>query len=279
MVLDAAYRHCERIVREHAGNFRWSFPFLPPEKKRAIAAVYAFCRRVDDVADGDLPPAEKRARLAAAADSLRAPPGDDPVLAALADARSRFAVPLAPFDDLIAGVRQDLDVDRYSTWADLQRYCDLVASSVGLLCLEIFTYSDSLARDRAFDLGRAMQLSNIVRDVKEDAARGRIYLPREDLDRFGVSEAQVLQGDAAPALRNLLRFETERARALFKRSRELPPYLPRHARSCPIILAKLYGGILDRIERADYDVFDGRVSLSGPRKAWIAFTGLLGSLL
>lgn len=282
MQLDAAYRHCEQVVRERANNFRWSFPFLPADKKRAMFAVYAFCRMVDDIADGDLPPADKRARLADTAARLRAPDsaaGDHPVFTALADARARFPLPLDAFESLVEGARQDLEVSRYATWADLERYCDLVASSVGLICLEIFTYASPAARERAVSLGRAMQLSNILRDVREDAARGRIYLPIEDLDRHEVTEAQILAGRRTPGLRNLLDFETARARSLFERARDLPSCLPRHARSCPIILAKLYGAILDRIERADYDVFNERVSLTGPRKAWIAFTGLLGSLL
>ncbi len=278
MDLQAAYRHCEAVVREQAGNFRYSFPFLPAEKKRAICAVYAFCRMADDIGDGPLPAPEKQARLDEISARLRAAP-EGPVFTALADAARRFAIPLQRFDDLLAGVRQDLTVARYPTYAELERYCDLVASSVGLMCLQIFTYADPAARTHAVALGRAMQLSNILRDVKEDAARGRVYLPAEDLARFRVSEEDILAGRMSDSMRELLRFEAERARALFERSRGLLALVPRHARSCPAILAKLYGGILDRIERAGFNVFNGRASLSGPRKAWISLTGLVGSLV
>jgi phytoene synthase len=276
MDLDAAYRSCEEVVREHAGNFRYSFPFLPKPKKRAICAVYAFSRRADDIVDekGD----DKERRLDELRGALREEPRE-PVFVALADAVRRYSIPLSHFEGLIDGMKQDLSVTRYETFEDLRRYCYLAASTVGLICLEIFTYSDPAARERGIDLGVAMQLTNIVRDVGEDAARGRIYLPGEECRRFGVAEDDILAGRASEASRELIRLQVGRARELFKRSEELLRFLPRHARSCPKILAGLYGDILTRIERAGYDVFDGRASLSGPRKAWIAFTGLVGSLV
>jgi len=277
MDLQASYRHCEAVVREQAGNFRYSFPFLPAEKKRAISAVYAYCRMADDIGDGPLSSHEKQARLDEVSAGLRGAP-EGPVFTALAHAAKRFDIPTRLFDELVAGVRQDLTVSRYATYADLERYCDLVASSVGLMCLQIFTYSDPAARAHAVELGRAMQLSNILRDVKEDAARGRLYLPAEDLARFGVTETDILEGRMSESMRALLRFEASRARDLFDRSGRLLEYLPRQARSCPTILAKLYRGILDRLERDGFNVFNGRASLSGPRKAWIALTGLMGSL-
>lgn len=267
--LEAAYAECSAIAKREAKNFYYGFIALPPEKRRAIYASYAFSRRVDDEADAATDPAARAAALAESRRALAAAyagAADGPVLRALGDAVRRFGIPQEYFDDLITGVEMDLTIDRYATFDDLYQYCYRVASVVGLICLEVFGYRDSRARDYAVDLGIALQLTNILRDVQEDAERGRIYLPQEDLARFGVSETDVLAGRDSPELRTLLRFEAARAREYHARGRRLLPLLDVRSRTCAGTMQSLYIAILKRLAARDYDVFAGRISLSTPEK-------------
>jgi phytoene synthase len=202
------------------------------------------------------------------------------VLLAVADAARRFSVRRDDLLLVVAGCLQDLDVTRYATWDGLRDYCHKVAGAVGLACLEVFGH-DRGDEDRpiADDLGLAMQVANIIRDVDEDLARDRIYLPAEDLARFQVTEADLLARKLDDRVRALFKFEVARARELFASGARLAARLPRRSRSCPLALAGLYGAILDEIERRDHDVFTSRVGLSKPRKLWVASGALARSLV
>ncbi|MEK7469352.1 MAG: presqualene diphosphate synthase HpnD [Planctomycetota bacterium] len=266
--VDAAYAYCEDLTSREARNFYYPIRGLTRDRRRAMCAVYAFSRGADDIADepgiedraGRF--AEFRRRLEAAFAGV--PEGE--IFVALADAGKRFNLPKRNLAEIIDGAEQDLSVTRYATFADLRSYCYKVASAVGLVCVEIFGYRDPAARTHAETLGIGMQLTNILRDVAEDARRGRIYLPAEELARFGVREEDVLALKFTPAFVELMKFQVARARETFANSEGLFPLLERKARFCPLAIRGLYAGILDRIERRGYDVFAGRVSLSAPSK-------------
>jgi 15-cis-phytoene synthase len=266
--VDAAYGFCEALTSREARNFYYPIRGLTRDRRRAMCAVYAFSRGADDIADepgiddraGRF--ADFRRRLEAA--FAGTPEGE--VFVALADAAQRFKLPQRHLAEIIDGAEQDLSVTRYATFADLRAYCYKVASAVGLVCVEIFGYSDPAARTHAETLGIGMQLTNILRDVAEDARRGRIYLPAEELARFGVREEDVLALRLTPAFVELMKFQVARARETFANSEKLFPLLERKARFCPLAIRGLYAGILDRIEKRGHDVFAGRVSLSAPAK-------------
>lgn len=271
MTLDEAYDACRDIAREEARNFYYGFILLPPERRGGIYAAYAFSRRADDCVDDDDSIQRRLAAVADRRDELDAcyagaPPADDPVLVALADTVRRFAVPRQHLDDLLDGVAMDLTVARYPDFPALKGYCDRVAGAVGLVSLHVFGFSDPRAPGHAADLGVAMQLVNIMRDVAEDAARDRIYLPADEMRAHGVSEADVLAGVASPGFRALMHDQGERARDYFARGERLLPLLDRRARMCVSMLSGLYREILAAIEARGYDVFAGRVSLSTPHK-------------
>jgi phytoene synthase len=268
---DQAYAVCREIARAEARNFYYGFVLLPPERRAGIYAAYAFSRRCDDSVDGtEALPDKLRAiaerRLEVDACYAGAPPADDPVLVALADAVRRFAIPRRHLDDLLDGVEMDLEVRRYADFPSLKRYCDRVAGAVGLVSLHVFGFRDPSAPRYAEDLGVALQIVNIMRDVAEDAGRDRIYLPQDEMAAHGVGEAEILQGVATPGFRDLMRDQAARARAFFARGERLLPLLDRRARMCVAMLAGLYREILTEIEARDYDVFSGRVALSRARK-------------
>ncbi len=293
--LDEAYARCRAIVKARAKNFAYAFIFLTDEKRRALDAVYAFCRIADDLADEESRPLDERRRrldvlrarlhrsMPRAGEAPAEPIADaeeDQVLQAVAHSAQRFPIKREDLELVIDGCVQDLTVTRYSTWNDLREYCFKVASAVGLACLEVFEHSGEGAREPAIDLGLAMQLTNIVRDVTEDAARDRIYLPQSDLAHFGVSEAELLRGERTAGVRDLLAFEAKRARELFASAERLYPLIPdRRARACPRTLASLYGALLDEIERRDFDVFTSRTSLRGTTKLRLAMGGLVRSFV
>ena len=278
--LDRAYSHCQRIAKTHAKNFYYAFRTLPAAKRRAIYAVYAFCRYCDDVADDDLPPEEKARLLARTRDCLNDPdlaPGD-PVFMALEDAISDFGIPRGCLEDVIRGVEMDLEVSRFRTFEDLREYCRLVASAVGLICIEIFGYEDPAAREYAVDFGIAMQLTNVMRDVKEDAERGRIYIPLDDIERFGYSERELMEGRNNENFRSLMDFQAARARRRFESGARLMPLLSPESRACAAVLHQLYSRILDRIESSGYDVFERRIGLGVSEKALLAARLWAGSV-
>ncbi len=220
VALAADYARCARITRQASSNFYYAFMLLPLERRRALYAVYAFCRFVDDIADDDsiTDPAAMLARWRDELDNVFAGTPTRPVSRALAENTARFNIPRRYFEEVIDGVEMDLSQRRYETFDELSLYCRRVASAVGLICIEIFGYSNPATRIYAEKLGLAFQLTNIIRDVREDAERGRIYLPLEDLRRFGVTESELLDGVYNDRFRALMAFEASRARRLLSRS-------------------------------------------------------------
>src|SRR3954454_16207909 len=210
MTVDAAYAEVQRITRREARNFAYGIMVLPRDKRRAIAAIYAFARRVDDIADGDLPPAQKRAQLEELRAALDAAPENDAMLVALADARTRFPISSDALKELVSGGLQDLEQSRYGSFAELHAYCEKVAGAVGIACVGVYGSEDV---ERAATLGVALQLINIIRDVREDWELGRVYLPQDELSSFGVSEYEIAAGHTGPEWRALMAFQASRARA------------------------------------------------------------------
>ncbi|MFF0724315.1 presqualene diphosphate synthase HpnD [Streptomyces sp. NPDC004134] len=284
-----AYRYCEAVTGHQARNFAYGIRLLPYDKRLAMSALYAFSRRVDDIGDGELPPETKRARLEdtrAQLDRIRAgqvaEDDTDPVAVALAHAARRFPIPLGGLDELIDGVLADVRGQEYETWEDLKDYCRCVAGAIGRLSLGVFgtvpgTRHSERAPDHADTLGLALQLTNILRDLREDAAEGRSYLPAVDLAKFGCSAG--FHGDTAPAgsdFPGLVQFEVRRARALFADGYRLLPMLDRRSGACVAAMAGIYHRLLERIAADPEAVLRGRVSLPGREKAYVAVRGLAG---
>jgi 15-cis-phytoene synthase len=255
-------------------NFYYSFLVLPAEKRRAIVSVWDFCRAVDDSVDEAGDPAAAAAELARWRGELAACYGQgtpaSPQGANLVPFIDRFSLPRDAFAAVIAGVAMDLDRSRYETFEDLRDYCLRVASAVGLLCIEIFGYSDQRTRDYARDLGIALQLTNIIRDVGTDLQRGRIYIPLEDMARHGCTEDDLRAGIVTDRVRSLLASQCERARDYYERAERELPAGDRRAMVAARIMAGIYHAILDRIELAGYDVFQGKIRVPRPRRAVIA---------
>jgi 15-cis-phytoene synthase len=314
-----AYRHCETVTRKRAANFYYGIRLLPHDRRRAMCAVYAFARRVDDIGDGSLERAEKLRRLDAEALALAGlssgahvlpSGGSDLVIVALADARERFSLPPAALGDLIEGVRMDVGGVAYERFEDLVVYCRRVAGAIGRVCLAIFgapaqdAAAHSHAEALADDLGVALQLTNILRDVREDAENARVYLPAEDLRRFGLIDAdeerrapvvlaslarsapsdQAARGtraatseheEQARRLSALVRFEAERAQQWFDRGIGLAPLLDRRSAACVLAMAGIYHKLLDRIEANPERVLRERMSLPPWEKAWVAAGSIL----
>jgi len=271
------------FTNARATNFYYAFVFLPPEKRLAIEAVYAFARRGDDVADSGLDPAEAAAGLARYRQALEACYSQDSSrldsteLRALAEAIRRFNIPRQPFEDLILGLEMDLTGARYETFEELSLYCYRVASTIGLICIEIFGYQNPRTRDYAVNLGKALQLVNILRDIQRDAQRGRIYIPQEDLDRFGVPPTELLAGTYNDPFIELMQFECDRARHYFNLARQMLPPEDRPSMKSAEIMASIYWGILKRIQKRCYNVFGKRVRMPRPLKLWTALTVYLGA--
>ena len=272
-VLEEAYAHCQRVTKAEAKNFYYAFVTLPKARRQAIYAVYAFCRLCDDIADEPLPVDEKRRKLRevdAALEHARDGTPDGPVYSALAHAVREYGIPWEDLSEVARGVEMDLTLSRYETFEDLATYCYRVASVVGIICIHIFGFSDPLAREYAVDLGLGMQLTNILRDIKEDAEMDRIYLPQEELRRFGYPEEALMAGETSDEFTRLMRFQVARARGYFDSGKRLLPLLPVRSRACPAVLGGLYSRVLDRIEQRDYDVFERRVSLPTREKLFLA---------
>jgi len=264
--VDQAYAEVERVTRREAKNFAYGIMVLPREKRRAIAAIYAFAREVDDVADGDLPFQEKRARLEALRASLDEPPTDATSIA-LADARGRFGIPRDALSALVDGGLQDLDQSTYETFDELRGYCEKVAGAVGVACVAVYGSEDV---EHAMTLGIALQLINIMRDVGEDIELERVYLPQEELARFGVDDLVYTS-----EFRDLMAFQAQRARAHLDEGLKLLDTLDRRSTLCVSTFAGLYRGQLDRMEENGYDVFDKDCRLSTREKLAVVARGLL----
>jgi 15-cis-phytoene synthase len=286
----AAYAHCEQVTKTEARNFSYGIALLPAAKRQALSAVYAFARRMDDIGDGDLPPADKLAGLAAARDQLAAlargdVPGDDLVLVALADAAARFPIPLGAFDELIEGCEADVTGMQYQTFDQLEHYCRCVAGAIGRLSLGVFGAADlAAAAPLADTLGVALQVTNILRDIREDLGNGRVYLPAEDLARFGVTLTPPEPGAPLPpdwagdpaALAGLIGFEVARARSWYAAGLALMPMLDWRSRASAGAMAGIYLRLLRHIGAAPDEVTRGRMSLPGREKLLVAAEALAG---
>jgi phytoene synthase len=265
--------YVRHVARRSGTNFYYSFVFLPRERREAMYATYAFCRFADDIADEDGLPRDKAIRLAAWREELaRAYAGvaTHPITAKLGWAVRRFGIPRAHLEAVIDGVETDLEPRRYATIEDLLAYCDRVASAVGLVCIEIYGYRNASARAYAVHLGRALQLTNILRDVPADAAAGRVYLPQDDLARFGASEADLANGRLTPAVRDLLAFEADRAYGYYRAARAHLAPEDRRTLYAAESIGAIYERLLDDIVRHGYDVFRRRAGLGRVEKLAIA---------
>ena len=315
-VLDSAYDHCQRVAKEHAKNFYYAFRTLPPRKRRAIYAAYAICRLWDDIADDDTPLSEKRRMFAETRRTLAATLSSDnplslegegwslprtrcggegdidepdstltphsspltpPEFIALADATTAFGIPAKYFDEILEGVESDLVKTRFADFAELRDYCYKVASVVGLICIEVFGYDDPSAEDYAVDMGIALQLTNILRDLDEDAERDRIYLPQDEMARFGYTDQDLKNRVVNEPFRSLMRYQAERARSYYARSRPLFDMVELESRTCLRVLHEAYAAILDRIEQSGFDVYSQRIGLSASEKLLITARLWLGS--
>ncbi len=279
-----AFELCESITRTQARNFYYGIRLLRPDKRAALCAVYALARRIDDIGDGDLPRDDKLAALAqlrgALADLDR--PGTDPVLIAVAEVARRLPLPLAAFDELVDGVEMDVLGRHYADFDELVGYCRCVAGAVGRLCLAVFGSSrrDPRAPEYADALGIALQQVNILRDIREDLGNGRVYLPQQDLDRFGVQLALDERGvliDDHGRLTALIQYSAQRAHQWYAHGLELIPLLDRRSAACCTAMSGIYLRLLDRIAEQPSLVFDRRLSLSGWQKAEVAMRALVGT--
>ncbi len=287
--LDDSYRLACRLTRRTARNFYFSFLTLPRELRRDMCVLYAYMRHTDDLGDDDsLPIDERKALLRAWEGKVRSaldgsqPVGSSPgtaILPALTDIVRRHSIPTQSLFDVIDGVRSDLEPHRFETFTELEAYCHLVAGAVGVCCIHIwgFDRNQPAALRQAIDVGTAFQLTNILRDLEEDLDRGRCYLPADDLVRFGLTEQSLRESHGSPAFRDLMRFQVHRAREFYQRGGELSSALDRRGRKILSAMFQLYGGLLDRIEAKDYDVFRKRIRLSLPRKLLIVGRSMLPS--
>ena len=269
-----AFAYCRTVTKQHAKNFYYAFLFLPKVQREAIYAVYAFCRYCDDIADGNVAAADRPALLQAWRQELDNCYSGKPthqITHALHDVIGRYPIPKEHFEELMCGVEMDFTIRRYPTFADLEIYCYRVASVVGLLCIEIFGYTHPGVREYARHLGIALQLVNIMRDVKEDAEQGRIYLPLEDLQAFDYAEEDLLQQRHTTEFVALMQFQAQRVEAYYRKA--MACLLPGDKRQLitPEIMAAIYRTTLRKIARRQYQVFQGRASLPGLQKALIAF--------
>jgi 15-cis-phytoene synthase len=271
MTTERAYAEVERLTRRRARNFAYGIMVLPREKRRAIAAIYAFARRVDDIADGGLSAEEKRARLQELHEQLDAAPDDDAMFVALADTRMRFPIPAHALHALVDGGLQDLEQTRYADFDDLRGYCAKVAGAVGISCVAVYGSNDVT---RAETLGIALQLINIIRDVREDWELGRVYLPQDELSSFGVSEDDIVAGNVSAAWHALMTFQAERARTYLQDGLGLLQSLDSRSALCVSTFAGLYRATLERIEERGFDVFGGPPHLSTLTKLRIVGRGL-----
>lgn len=265
--------YCQQKTVASGSSFYYSFLFLPPPRRQAITALYAFCREVDDVVDECSDPAMARAKLAwwrTEIGALYAGQPSHPVTQALAVSLQQFSLPQEQLHEIIDGMEMDLDQSRYATFKELHLYCYRVASVVGLLAAEIFGYSDRRTLKYAHDLGLAFQLTNIIRDVGEDARRGRIYLPQDELARFAVTEADLLQARYTDNFRRLMEFQIQRAQTMYEQAFAQLPAVDRKPQRAGLIMAAIYRTTLDEIVRDGCRVLDRRLSLTSLRKIWLA---------
>jgi phytoene synthase len=274
--LEQSYAHCRAVAKHRARNFYYSFILLPPEKKNAMCAVYAFMRYCDDLSDE---PGATRSAIdrwrGALTEALDGQPDSNPTWPALLDSVRRYQIPHEYFYEMIEGVASDLEPRTIGTFEDLYRYCYRVASVVGLTTIHIFGFTSPDALPLAEKCGIAFQLTNILRDVREDAGLGRVYLPAEDLDRFGVSVDDLNHARRTEQFGRLMEFETERARRYYRESAPLLDLIQPESRPSLWALIAIYSRLLDHLAESQYDVLIRRISLSSLEKTWIVLRAAL----
>lgn len=277
--LSASFRSAEAVAREHARNFYYSFVVLPKDKRRAFCAVYAFMRYCDDISDGNATTEIKRRQLDAwrayLEEAYQNGPCNNPILPAFRESVHRYSIPAEYFHWIIDGAEMDLESLQYETFEDLYKYCFHVASAVGFVCLQIFGFKDEIAKEYAEKCGIAFQLTNILRDVKEDAAMNRIYLPAEDLRKFRYSPEEIKNGIVNDNFRNLMQFEADRAKQYYLQARNLLPLVEKTSKPALWAMMEIYERLLDRIIRSRFDVFSDRIHLHGMEKTSIAMKALM----
>lgn len=275
--LEESYRLCERMARR--SNFYHGIRLLPAQKRRSMLAVYAFMRYCDDISDAACPVSEKMQRFAAWKESfaaiLNGGAPQHPILPALKDAIERHRIPVAYFYKLVEGTEMDLEASRYESFDDLYRYCYHVASVVGLVCIHIFGFEDERSKEYAEACGIAFQLTNVLRDIREDLERDRIYLPREELARFDYSENELQECVYNPAFQRLMEFQVERAKSYYQKAYRLIELIERDSRPTFWAMVRAYETLLQRIEANEYDVFSSRVRLNSREKLQIISKALL----
>lgn len=272
-----SFSYCERLARQQAGNFYHAFRVLPGPQRQAMCALYAFFRLTDDLSDEPGAVLDKRLALIDWRQRLdQALNGSysHPLHAALHHVVQEHRIPRQYLDEVLEGVTMDLEPVHFVTFGDLYHYCYKVASAVGLACIHIWGFEGSQAKQYAESAGIALQLTNILRDLGEDAARGRVYLPQEDLDRFGYTADHLSRGERDDRFRALMRFQVERARGYYANGLRLAALLPPAGRAVFLVMTRTYRGLLDAIERRDYDVFSRRVRLSRWRKLALVIQAL-----
>ncbi len=285
--LDESFAHCRRVARARARNFHYSFLLLPKEQKNAMCAIYAFMRYSDDISDGGSSWVENRQKRldawrAKLADALAGRFGNDPVLPAFAAAIDRYNIPCGYFSELIDGMQSDLRPPVYRTFDELYRYCYQAAAVVGLTTIHVFGFDKPAALQLAEKCGVAFQLTNIMRDVSEDAGLGRVYLPEEDLERFSLARGEILERTVKPAderFRQLMEFQWTRAERYYQEAAPLLAMVKRRSQPALWTMVALYHGILLRIRSLKYNVLDQRVRLSDWEKTWIVARALKLRLL
>jgi len=276
MTVSEAQAYCTALTKNSGSNFYYSFLFLPKSRRDAMYTVYAFCKAVDSAVDEPPPgsnPKEELRRWRAELDRVYSGEPTWPLMTSLAHHAKRLSIPKAYFEELIKGVEMDLETTRYATFEALSLYCYRVASIVGLICLHIFGPTSAHAQDYAVDLGMAFQLTNILRDLATDAEQGRIYLPQEDLTQFGYAESELLERKESPRLRELIRFEAQRARAYYGKAHDALACLSkkdRRALTVAEIMRAVYSRILEHIEHPEHAVFGPRVRLSTSNRLALA---------
>jgi len=271
--------YCQDKAARSGSSFYYAYLFLPPERRKAITALYAFCREVDDVVDECSDPSVARIKLAwwrAEVEKMFAGKAEHPVMLALAPHLAPCKLDAARLVEIIDGMEMDLDQTRYMDWAGLRKYCWRAAGVVGELSAGIFGYAQAATLSYAGTLGLAFQLTNIIRDVGDDARRGRIYLPVEDMQKYDVKAAEILNGQYSERFRELMRFETERARQLYREALRELPEADRRAQRPGLMMAAIYHALLDEIERDGWHVLEQRISLTPIRKFWLAWKTWVG---
>jgi len=267
-------QYCQDKAAKSGSSFYYSFLFLPPKQKQAIIALYAFCREVDDVVDECSDPSLASSKLEWWRDEINnlfSGKPSHPVTQALKTSTENFNLPQEYFLEIIDGMAMDLEQFSYASFKDLSLYCYRVASVVGLMAAEVFGYEDRQTLKYAHSLGMAFQLTNILRDVAEDAARGRIYIPQDELQRFRVTEEDILNHQMTDNARQLMTFQAQRANDYYQKAFELLPETDRYSQRCGIIMSAIYQATLKEIEDDNFRVLDQRISLTPLRKLWIAW--------